>query len=253
MSIVSRINIIPKLISRIPMRTHSSANIGIEAGQKSAVKAVSVFSLPEQELIEQFAKQYDFEHQKPKQCRMKRAIDIVGASIGLIVCSPIILVSAALIKLETKGPAIFKQKRIGRFGREFTIYKLRTMHNSPDTNANVRIKNDPRITRVGKYLRKFSVDEFPQFLNILIGDMSIIGPRPQTLISFENTFSKKDPNSLRRFVVRPGASLPYDKPKYDDIAGKIVLEKEYLDNWSFLKDLKCIPMLVKKIVVGGNY
>ncbi|MCX7020419.1 MAG: sugar transferase [bacterium] len=122
---------------------------------------------------------------------LKRLMDIVVSLLALIILSPVFLVTAIAIKLESKGPVFFRQRRVGSGGREFDFYKFRSMvidaeklkaellkHNESTDGVIFKMKNDPRITRVGRFIRKFSIDEIPQFYNVLRGDMSLVGPRP---------------------------------------------------------------------------
>ncbi len=123
----------------------------------------------------------------------KRAMDIVGSIIGLIIFSPVMLVTAVAVKLSSRGPVIFKQKRAGLGGRPFTFFKFRSMYRGADqrkeqlrahneqTGPVFKMKSDPRITPVGRFIRKWSLDELPQFWNVLKGDMTLVGPRPPTL------------------------------------------------------------------------
>ena len=142
----------------------------------------------------------------------KRLIDIVGSLIGLILLSPIVLVIGILIKLESKGPIIFSQKRVGLNGKEFKMYKLRSMvANAEEIKEKLKeknemsgpmfkIKDDPRITKIGKFIRKTSIDELPQLINVLKGDMSLVGPRP----SLPDEVKKFEPWMLKRLEVKPG-------------------------------------------------
>lgn len=210
----------------------------------------SVLSAEAQNLLGTFKKKYDYKTKKPVQWKLKRTIDYVGATAGLILTSPIMLLASALIKLESKGPVIFQQKRIGLDGKEFVFYKFRGMYDdAPKTYFALNSNKDPNITKVGRVLRKFSIDEFPQFINILKGDMSLIGPRP---VVYED-IDKLDSSSIRRFAVRPGANLNYKSMKGRDLAEKAATEKEYLDNWNLTKDLKIIGRIIKDIVTGHNF
>jgi len=110
---------------------------------------------------------------------MKRIFDFFMAAAGLIVLSPLLLLVAILIKLDSRGPVLFKQKRIGRNFRPFLIYKFRTMHAGSHMTSPLTIGADPRITRTGKYLRASKIDELPQLINVLKGEMSLVGPRPE--------------------------------------------------------------------------
>ncbi len=142
----------------------------------------------------------------------KRAMDVIGAIFALVVTAPLMLVMAALIKLESRGPVLYKSSRIGFGGREFTFYKLRSMvdgaHHRREDVAHLnecdgpvfKISNDPRVTRIGRLLRRTSIDEIPQFLNVLKGEMSLVGPRPP----LPEEVSRYEPWQLKRLSVRPG-------------------------------------------------
>lgn len=228
-------------------KTFCPPNFGAKFKSKCAL------SIAAQERLNYFAKKYDFEHQKSIQFHLKRIIDILGSSLGLILTSPITILSALAIKLESKGPVLFKQKRLGKLGEEFTIYKFRSMYDRPDSNIPVSEKKDPRLTKTGRLLRKFSIDELPQLFNIIKGDMSLVGPRPYTSKMYANSLLIADKDSIRRFVVKPGASLNYKAPKDDSIFEKIATEQDYLDNWSLAEDIGHFFGICKKMLNGKNY
>ena len=142
----------------------------------------------------------------------KRSLDILGSILGLVLLSPIFLIVSALIKIESNGPIFFIQKRVGLNGKEFDMYKFRSMvvnaeelkeklkNKNEMSGPMFKIKNDPRITKVGKFIRKTSIDELPQLVNVLKGDMSLVGPRP----SLPNEVNEFKPWMLRRLDVKPG-------------------------------------------------
>jgi lipopolysaccharide/colanic/teichoic acid biosynthesis glycosyltransferase len=186
---------------------------------------------------------------------MKRAFDIIVAAIGLVILFPLLLLLAALVKLDSTGPVFFKQERIGKGFRPFLIYKFRSMVNdAPQIGSLITSGNDSRITRVGRLLRKSKLDELPQLFNILKGDMSFVGPRPEVRYYVE-LFRREYTEILN---VRPGitdlASLKYqdeaaflgkvNNPEEEYIAhvlpDKIKLAKDYLQRSSFLSDLGVI-------------
>lgn len=220
--------------------------------QFNEISKKSVLSLESQHYLEQFKKQYDFQKLKPVQWRVKRCSDYIGATVGLMLAAPIMFLSAIAIKLESKGPVIFKQKRLGQDGKPFTFYKFRGMYDSaPKTLFKIDPNNDKNITRVGKVLRKYSLDELPQLINMLKGDMSLIGPRPDCS---SEAMIKLDPNSVRRLAVRPGARLNYKNIiKDENLQKKIATEKEYLENWSLLSDFMAMCQILKVMVTGRNY
>ena len=193
---------------------------------------------------------------------IKRAFDIVIAATGLIVLLPITMVVAVLIKCDSQGPVFFKQKRMGRGFRAFLIYKFRTMkENNELTGRLITVGEDPRITRVGKFLRKTKIDELPQLINVLKGEMSLVGPRPE-LPRFVELFRREYAEIL---TVRPGitdlASLKYrdeaallaksENPEEEYLRhvlpDKIRLAKDYLQHSSLSFDLWLIAKTLFKI------
>lgn len=204
-------------------------------------------------LLNRFKEEYNFKKIKPLQYKVKQVMDYAGASVGLILSSPIILISGVLIKIESKGPVIFKQIRVGKDGKEFTIYKLRTMYNNAPNVTLRPNEKDPRVTKVGEFLRKFSIDELPQFLNMLKGNMSLIGPRPHSP-KIINELIDNNVNIIRRFVVKPGARIHYNGFVKHENDYKIILDAEeaYLKDWNLKKDFKMLFKTFKKIISGKN-
>ena len=180
---------------------------------------------------------------------IKRIIDILLSSIGLIVLSPVFLVIALLIKKESNGPVFFKHKRIGKNGKEIEIYKFRSMvpnaeelmkkftpEQMKEFKENFKLEDDPRITKIGKFLRKTSLDELPQLINILKGELSIIGPRPIVKEELE-----KYRNNKEKFLsVTPGLTGYWAANGRSDITYKqrMMMELYYVDNISFELDTK---------------
>ncbi len=191
---------------------------------------------------------------KPVYEFIKRLLDIFFSLLALIVLSPVFLIAMIAIYIEDPGPVIFKQVRIGRYGRRFSILKFRSMCVNAEElkaqimsqnigqGANFKVENDPRITRVGRFLRKTSIDELPQLFNIVKGDMAIIGPRP-----FIEREQKRLPDD--RLLVRPGLSC------YWQIGGKnslsmqeqIELDRKYIRERSLIVDIKLIFLTFKFI------
>lgn len=137
-------------------------------------------NLPEFMKNKEVKEYYDILNKRRGQLVLKRVLDFIGGLIGTIVLLPIMIVIAIIIKCESRGPVLFKQVRITRYGREFKIFKFRTMVvNAEKLGTQVTSKNDPRITKVGKFLRKYRLDELPQIINILSGDLSFVGTRPE--------------------------------------------------------------------------
>jgi lipopolysaccharide/colanic/teichoic acid biosynthesis glycosyltransferase len=193
---------------------------------------------------------------------IKRALDIAVAAIGMIVLLPIMLIVAISIKCDSRGAVFFKQKRIGKDFRAFLIYKFRTMReNSELSGPVITVGDDSRITRIGRFLRKTKLDELPQLINVLKGEMSLVGPRPE-LPRFVELFQREYAEIL---TVRPGitdlASLKYhDEAKLMDqfpnpeeeylrsiLPDKIRLAREYIDRSSIVFDLSLILRTVPKL------
>jgi len=176
---------------------------------------------------------------KRKIIVLKRIIDVVISGIGLILLFPIFVVIGVFIKLYSKGPVFFRQKRVGRGGKIFRAYKLRTMvDNAEKIGLGYEIaKNDSRITRVGKYLR-WGIDELPQLINVFKGDMSLVGPRP-TLLEQVNRYSKEH---RRRLEVKPGITgwALINGRNILSWPERIELDIWYIDHWSLWLDLKIL-------------
>lgn len=174
----------------------------------------------------------------------KRDMDILGASIALLVFLPLLMCIALAIRLESGGPVIFKQRRTGHNGRIFTIYKFRTMTVAEDCdNVRQATRNDSRVTEVGALLRKLSLDELPQFLNILKGDMSIVGPRPHAL-AHDSHFGEQIPTYADRFRAKPGltglAQVNGLRGEINDLrcmTDRIAADNLYIESWSIGLDV----------------
>lgn len=179
----------------------------------------------------------------------KRLFDIIVSLIGIVVISPLILITAILIKLESPGPVIFKQNRLGLNGKEFTIYKFRSMCLDAEKGGVYEKKGDIRVTTVGKIIRKTSIDEIPQFVNILKGDMSLIGPRP-ALTYHPWRYSNYTEEQKKMFHVRPGVTgwAQVNGRKEVEWPRRIQLNIEYVDNMSFFFDLKIFLKTVFKVI-----
>jgi exopolysaccharide biosynthesis polyprenyl glycosylphosphotransferase len=190
---------------------------------------------------------------------VKRLIDIVLASAGLVLLSPVLAIAALLIKLTSRGPLIFKQVRCGLAGRRFTLYKFRSMvvdaehrmnevaHLNPK-NIVTKIPNDPRLTPVGKWLRKFSVDELPQLFNVLRGDMSLVGPRP----AIPSEVAQYERWQRRRLRMRPGLTCLWALNGRDkiDFEAWMRLDMNYIDNWSLSLDTRIILQTIPQVISG---
>jgi exopolysaccharide biosynthesis polyprenyl glycosylphosphotransferase len=181
---------------------------------------------------------------------VKRAIDVVASFLGLLVLTPLLVAVGIWIRLDSAGPAVYRAPRVGRKGRKFTCYKLRTMVSSADQqkhrlrHANERqgpffkMEEDPRVTRCGRWLRKFSVDELPQLVNVLAGDMSLVGPRPHPVDDYERYTIEH----LRRLDVKPGMTGLWQVTARRDpsFETNMALDLEYIDNWSLGLDMKIL-------------
>lgn len=187
----------------------------------------------------------------------KRVFDIV---FSLFICvfflSWIIPVLWVLVKLESKGPLIFKQPREGLNGEEFVCYKFRSMKMNPFSNKVHATKNDYRVTKIGAFLRKTSMDELPQFINVLIGNMSVVGPRPH-LESLSLEYQKDVEDYLKRHIVKPGitglaqiSGYRGEIRKKSDIKNRVRLDIFYIENWSFFLDIKIIIQTVLNVFKG---
>ena len=183
---------------------------------------------------------------------LKRLLDILAGLFGVIISSPIMLITAIAIKLDSPGPVLFKQTRVGQNGRHFKIYKFRSMYidaearkkelmaqNELQGGVMFKMKNDPRITRVGKFIRKTSIDELPQFFNIVQGTMSLVGTRPPTLDEVEKYQRKQ----WRRISIKPGLTGMWQvsgRSNIKDFDEIVELDTEYIDNWTLWLDIKII-------------
>ena len=195
---------------------------------------------------------------------IKRAIDIILSGFALIILSPVFALTALMVKLTSYGPVLFVQKRVGLNGRTFSLYKFRSMYKKASeklTELEVmnemsgpvfKMKQDPRITRVGKFLRKFSIDEFPQFFNVLLGHMSLIGPRPP----LPEEVAKYEFWQSRRLSMRPGLTCLWQISGRNkvDFNEWMKLDLRYLDNWSLWLDFKIFVKTIPVVLFGiGGY
>ena len=196
-----------------------------------------------------------------KRLLIKRLVDIIGAIVGLILTGIITLFLAPIIKLDSKGPVFFSQVRIGKNGRRFKIYKFRSMYIDAEERKKeleaqnemsglmFKMENDPRVTKVGKFIRKTSLDEFPQFLNILKGDMSLVGTRPPT----EAEFSQYNEHYRRRLSMTPGLTGLWQisgRSDIEDFDEVVKLDLKYIDNWSLTEDFKILCQTVGVVLFG---
>jgi len=190
------------------------------------------------------------------QVILKRILDLIVSFFGLIIMLPILMFVAILVKLNSKGPIIFKQERIGLNGKSFIVHKFRTMYtdSEKDTGPVWAKKNDPRITSIGNILRKTRLDEFPQLFDVLIGNMSIVGPRPEREF-FIDQLKDKFPYYMRRLNVRPGITGwaqimgSYDTD-IDNVEHKLKLDFYYIENISIWLDIKIMIITIWVIISG---
>lgn len=196
-----------------------------------------------------------------RQMVAKRALDVLGGLIGMIILAAVSIFVAPMIKLESPGPVFFGQTRIGKNGRKFTFYKFRSMYQDAEKRkkelmaANevnglmFKMENDPRITKVGRFIRKTSIDELPQFWNVLKGDMSLVGTRPPTVDEFEHYEAKHK----CRLSMTPGMTGLWqisgrsDIKDFDEV---VKLDMQYIDNWTILKDIKIILLTIGVVFSG---
>jgi exopolysaccharide biosynthesis polyprenyl glycosylphosphotransferase len=192
---------------------------------------------------------------------LKRLIDVVGASVGLVVLAPVLAAAAVAIKLTSRGPVLYVQDRYGLYRRRFQMYKLRTMVRNADAlqeslesrnEANgpvFKMKNDPRVTPVGRFLRRTSIDEIPQLVNVLRGEMSLVGPRPLPLRDVDRF---TEAALVRRFSVRPGLTCLWQVSGRSEVGFDrwIELDLQYIDEWSLGLDLRIILKTVPAVIAG---
>lgn len=180
--------------------------------------------------------------------RVKRVTDVVLCSGALVVLSPLLSLTALAIKADSPGTVLFRQERLGRGGRPFTMYKFRSMSVGAEAGGVYESKNDARVTRVGRVIRRTSVDELPQLVNIIKGDMSIVGPRP-TLTYHPWPFEEYDEFQKRRFEVRPGVTgwAQVNGRKALDWGDRIKLDVEYVDRVSAWFDLRILLKTIVKV------
>lgn len=178
---------------------------------------------------------------------LKRAIDIIGALVGLVVSTPLVAALALLVKRESAGPALFRQERVGDNHRRFTMLKLRSMaagSEASDHLAQSTLPGDPRLLRIGRTMRRWNLDELPQFWNVLKGDMSLVGPRPERPLHVDH-LADEIPHYLPRHLVKPGmtgwAQVNYLRGE-GDLAKRIQYDIYYIENWSLWLDLQIMAL-----------
>jgi exopolysaccharide biosynthesis polyprenyl glycosylphosphotransferase len=193
----------------------------------------------------------------------KRALDLVAATLLTILVAPAMALLALLIKLDSRGPVLYRSPRVGKKGRRFTCYKFRTMVTNADaikgelrrtqnyrTGPTFKIDNDPRITRVGRWIRRYSLDELPQLFNVLLGDMSLVGPRPHPVDDFEQYCAEH----MARLHVKPGLTglwqvMARRDPSFDT---NMRMDLEYINNWTLALDFKILLMTLPAVLRGNG-
>jgi exopolysaccharide biosynthesis polyprenyl glycosylphosphotransferase len=194
----------------------------------------------------------------------KQLIDFFGAAAMLVILAPFLVMFAVLIKFTSPGPILFRQQRSGLNGRPFTLYKFRTMVTNAEqlkhelaamnqmSGPVFKLVNDPRITRFGRFLRKSSIDELPQLINVLRGEMSLVGPRP---LPVDEVRRFNDLAHRRRLSVKPGLTCLWQvsgRNKVKDFKDWVRLDLEYIDNWSLWLDLKIIFRTLPVVLTGAG-
>ena len=220
-------------------------------------------NLPDNMQNEEVKKYYDIIKGKKGSLILKRLFDILASLILLIILSPLFIIFSIIIKLDSKGPIMFKQNRVTENGRIFKIFKFRTMVENADKNGSqVTVENDNRVTKIGKFLRKFRLDEIPQLINILIGDMSFVGTRPEVPKYVELYTDEMKATLLMKAGVTSLASIKFkDEEKLLQMDGnidKIYIENilpqkmqynlEYLKRFNFFYDIKLMFMTLFAVV-----
>ena len=200
---------------------------------------------------------------------LKRVMDLAGALVGMLLLAPVMLGIVLLIRLDSSGPVLFRQSRHGRHGRLFHVLKFRTMvvdaeqrlgeleeHNESEHGVLFKLRDDPRVTPLGRFLRRSSLDELPQLINILRGEMSLVGPRPLQLRDSDK-LRELDPEGFAcRLQVLPGLTGPWQVGGRSDIdySHMVKLDREYVENWSLARDLWIIARTFIVVLVGrGAY
>ena len=188
---------------------------------------------------------------------LKRAFDLLFSSVVLLTIYPILyVILGVLIKLSSPGPILFRQKRTGLYGRDFECFKFRTMRVNAEADTMQAVKDDPRKTRIGNFLRKSNLDEFPQFVNVFLGDMSVVGPRPHMLKHTEQ-YSALIDKYMVRHLVKPGVTGWAQVTGYrgetktlEQMEGRVKRDVWYIENWTFFLDLKIIIVTVLNMFKG---
>lgn len=188
---------------------------------------------------------------------IKRGIDFFGSLFGIIIILPILIVIAVLIKLDSKGPIFFKQERLGKNGEIFEIFKYRTMVIGAEKigdGLSIKSKNDNRITKIGKFLRKSSLDELPQLINVLLGEMSLVGPRPPVSYFPYDGYKNFPEWAKKRFTMKPGMTgltqiTVRNSVSWDE---RIKVDNKYIEKFNVLLDIKILFNTILKVFKSQN-
>lgn len=203
----------------------------------------------------------DLEDLWPLAAKTKRLIDITLALVLIILVIPLFLLTALLVKVTSSGPVFFRQERIGYRGNRFLMYKFRTMHEGAETAERelaavegsdyLKVANDPRVTRFGSVMRKFSLDELPQLFNVLEGTMSLVGPRP-LLLSDLSKFSRR--SQMRRFSMKPGITGLWQVSGRSSCSDeeRMELDRRYVNEWRLALDLKILLKTVAVVLLARD-
>ncbi|MDY6994358.1 MAG: sugar transferase [Pseudomonadota bacterium] len=200
-----------------------------------------------------------FKRRKKRYLKLKRIFDIAVSGAALILLSPLLLLVTLFIRLDSKGPALFYQKRIGRYGVPFYMCKFRSMysdaeqrkaalmkHNEMKNGVLFKMKNDPRVTRMGRFIRKYSIDEMPQLWNVLRGDMSLVGPRPP----LPDEVAQYTRYQYQRLMVTPGITCIWQVSGRSELcfSKQVELDLRYIANQSFGKDIALLLMTIPAVL-----
>lgn len=244
----------------------------ISAARAKAIPALSTNSFPEQ--LQRFRLETDWLGFLPERANttswrlqqtLKRGLDVVGALLLLVVLSPLLLLTALIVRLTSPGPILYRYWALGHCARPFTCYKFRTMVEGADAmKVNLlernemrgpafKLKEDPRTTRPGRFLRKYSIDELPQLWNVLRGDMSLVGPRPP----LAEEFTQFETWQRGKLAVRPGITCLWQvggRSEIRDFATWAALDLQYIERWNLLLDLKILLRTVPAVLLArGAY
>jgi exopolysaccharide biosynthesis polyprenyl glycosylphosphotransferase len=270
-----RHNVVDEVVIALPVRSlheHATQIAGLCAEQGIVVRMLSnLFDLnTATPIVEDFDAPVTTQYAGPAPhgwpVVIKRVLDVVLSAALLVILAPAMLLTAILIKLTSRGPVFFIQKRVGLNKRVFEIVKFRTMvadaesklagleHANEVSGPVFKIKSDPRVTAIGRFLRKTSIDELPQLFNVLIGDMSLVGPRPLQLRDYE-LFTQAGPDWQRcRFSVRPGITCLWQVNGRSSVPFEqwMELDQQYVRRWSLWLDLQILAKTIPAVLKGSG-